>query len=174
MHASRSGAVLLCAALSLGGCGDDADGSREATPAVPQEEAAARAPAPEPLYGPGGELLGSGRRVAGLELPRGLEAEREERRRHVFRTRVPLTKVQRYFGTRLVTGQVDSIGDGAIYREATPQGVRGGVVKMDVSILPLGQGLARVEIVEILPPPPNPPPESQVLERYRRDSQMWD
>jgi len=124
-------------------------------------------PLPDPLYGPSGELLESNRRVAGLQLPRGLEVTREEGRRHIYHHGASVRTVQAFFGTRLVTGAVDPIGDGAVYREATPRGVRGGIVKLDVTITPSSHGGTRVEIVEIPPAPRTLPSEAEVRAQLR-------
>lgn len=136
---------------------------------VREARAQAQARASERLYDSEGALRESDEVVAGLRLPVGLERIHGDERRHVYRTRVPLRAVQRYFGPRLVTGEVDRLGDGAIYRRAVPKDVRGGVVKLDVSILPVASG-TRVEIVEIRPPPQNPPGLEE-LRRWSRDVQ---
>ena len=44
---------------------------------------------------------------------------------HTYYTDVPMIKVQRYFGPRLLTGEVQQLPSGAIYRRATPRGVLG-------------------------------------------------
>lgn len=160
-----AGGLLLCT------------GCTESDPPMPEPRGvdvrearteAQRRPAPSP-FGPDGELRESDEVIAGLRLPVGLERMHGDERRHVYRTRVPLRAVQRYFGPRLVTGQVDRLGTGAVYRRAVPKGVRGGVVKLDVSILPVSRG-TRVEIVEIRPPPQDPPGLEE-LRRWSRDVQ---
>ncbi len=164
-------ALLLAGLL---GCGDD--GARgEARPSAADEaEEAARQRAERQLFGPDGELLESDQRVAGLALPRGLETVLDEERSHVYHSRAPLRKLQSYFGQRLLTGQVDRMGDGAVYRNAAPRGVRGGVVHMDVSILPMDRDRTRVEIIEIPPAPENPPTEAEYLEALERDQHRWE
>jgi hypothetical protein len=132
-------------------------------------QARAQAQPVESPYGPDGELRESDDVVAGLPLPVGLERVHGSERRHVYRTTLPLRAVQRYFGPRLVTGQVDRLGDGAVFRHAVPRGVQGGVVKLDVSIMPVSSG-TRIEIIEIRPPPASPP-DMEELRRWAREAQ---
>lgn len=119
---------------------------------------------PDPLYDDEGQLLESSTRVAGLVLPRGLETVVDEERRHVYRTDVPIAKVQQYFGVRLVTGQVDTRPNGSVtYVDALPRGVRGGEVRLDVTIDPVVGSGTRVEVRERLPAPVDPPSEEEAL-----------
>ena len=156
--------------LGAMGCGGEPDApvvSEEVAPppVVPQAETRQ---APEPLYGADGELLESDELVAGLRLPRGLTPMLSEDRRHVYRSDVPLVKMQRYFGPRLVTGQVDTRPSGrATYVDAVPRDVRGGEVHLDVTIEPASGMVSRVEIVERMPAPAGAPPEEETLERAR-------
>ena len=76
---------------------------------------------PDPLYDDEGNLLESDRVVAGLRLPRGLDTIVDDDRVHIYETRVPITKVHRYFGPRLITGEVDQLGSGAVFRAAVPR-----------------------------------------------------
>lgn len=137
-----------------------------------------RAEDAQSLYDADGNLLPSDIMIAGLALPRGLE-ERPVRgaRRHVYRTNVPLAKVQAYFGPRLVTGHVDRLGDAAIFRRAVPRGVRGGIVHLDVGIHPIPRGGTRVEVVELAPPTPptqNSPSPEELLRRFDEDQRRLD
>lgn len=126
-------------------------------------EVVAEAPPPEPvaapdsdIYDEAGQLRESDERIAGLIVPRGLTkvAELSAPRRHVYVSDVPHTKVLRYFGPRLLTMQVEHRGSQVVYEQATPRGVRGGVVQLDVSIEPTSNGTTYVEIYERPPPPP--------------------
>lgn len=133
-----------------------------AAPVLPRE----RESAGEALYDVEGELLESSSRLAGLVLPRGLELVLDEERRHVYESPVPLTKMQRYFGVRLLTGQVDPVpGGGVTYVDALPRDVRGGQVRLDVTIEPSSRSPSRVEIIERRPPPVSAPPQAESLER---------
>jgi hypothetical protein len=160
--------------VACGPCGSTTHdpGTSAATGATPEPEPP---PPAEALYDAEGNLLPSDVVVAGLALPRGLE-ERPVHgaRRHVYRTDVPLTKVQAYFGQRLITGQVDRIGDAAIFRRAVPSGVRGGVVHLDVGIHPIPRGGTRVEIDELPPPATNPPSADELIRQFEEEQRRLD
>lgn len=109
------------------------------------------------IYDADGVPRESEERVAGLTLPLGLErVENGVERRHLFRSEVSTDALLRYFGPRLTTVRIDREGERVTYREAVPREVRGGVVKLDVTIQPSSQRgtRARLEIYEIPPPPP--------------------
>lgn len=157
---------LLAIALIVAACGDD--DTVQAPPPPAPEEPPTPAPAFHPedeLYDAEGNLRESDEVVGGLHLPRGLELDREEERRHIYKTHVPIQKVVAYFGPRLFTGLVDRIGDGAVYRGATVVGVENSP-RLEVSILQAGPSV-RVEVVE-LPPLPATPPSPAELQR------QWD
>lgn len=135
----------------------------EAPPSVEGVGAEVQAPASrrptedlDQLYDAQGVPLASGEQVAGLVLPRGLtEVEELSRaRRHVYRSRVPPDRLLRYFGPRLTTVDVQHRGGSVTYADAVPRGVRGGVVKLDVTIRPSSAHAAVVELYERPPPPP--------------------
>ena len=56
-----------------------------------------------------------------------------------------------YLGVRLVTGAVDRIGGGAVFRDALPRGVRGGEVRLDVTAMPSRRGGSRLQLIELPP-----------------------
>ena len=130
-------------------------------------------PPPRSLFGANGELLPSDEVVAGLALPRGIEDLRHDGRQHVFYMGVAVARVQGYFGPRLVTGEVERVGDGAVFRRAVPRDARGGVVRMDVSITPVSRQRTRVEIREI-PPAPHAFDEDATRRQLERDMRRWD
>ncbi|WP_236516883.1 hypothetical protein [Sandaracinus amylolyticus] len=169
MHVTRA-AIGIVIGLVVIGCGDEPDApvvSEEVAPApvVPRTETRAT---PDPLYGADGELLESDEVVAGLRLPRGLRPILSQDRRHVYGSDVPLVKMQRYFGPRLVTGQVDTRPSGrATFVDAVPRDVRGGEVRLDVTIEPASGTATRVEIVERMPAPISAPPEEETLREAR-------
>jgi hypothetical protein len=125
-------------------------------------------PAPPPIYGEDGELLESDQRVAGLILPRGLEEVLREQHRYVFRSSAPVIQVQRYFGPRLITGQVDALPTGGVaYRDAVPREAREVAVHLDVIIEPSSVAQSRIEILEHPPPMTAPPSEEEAIRRLR-------
>jgi hypothetical protein len=147
----------LALALALLACSEpppSLDGVGEMVPEPP-------APAPpdpgSSLYDEEGVPRESDERVAGLVLPRGLTKvdALSGPRRHAYHSEVPVDRLLRYFGPRLLTGNVEQLGSTVIYRQATPRGSRGGRVELDVRIEPTSGHPAFVEIYE-LPPPPLP------------------
>ena len=136
---------------------------------LPPTEAAVPPATEVALYDDEGNLLGSGERLAGLELPRGLTPALQDGRRHVYRSDVPMVRVQRYFGVRLVTGAVDALPTGgAVYRDAVPRDVQGVPVRLDVRVEPSSSAPTRVEIVELEPPPVGAPTEAESLRRLQQ------
>ncbi len=157
----------------VGACGDETGtGASNTVPLA--ERSKNQKGAKDELYDAEGNLLASGKKVAGLTLPRGLEPSTKRARSRSYTTKVPLNKVLRFFGPRLQTGTVDRIGQGIIYRQAIPRGVKGGVVKLDVSVLPSSKGGARVEIVELPPPPKTTPNRGQLAKEMDRALKRLD
>ena len=123
----------------------------------------------ETLFDDEGRLLPSDEFVAGVRLPKGLRLYRRTEREHIYRTEVPIKKVLAYFGPMLMTGKVDRMGEGAVYRRASVLGAEMNPTKVDVSILKAGD-LTRVAITE-LPPPPKFAPSAQ--ETRTKAQQSW-
>ncbi|MCS6797990.1 MAG: hypothetical protein NZ898_05600 [Myxococcota bacterium] len=142
-----------------------------AEPSEPVTEAARRADA-EPLYDAQGRLLESSTTVAGLRMPRGLVAEASSGRIHVWTTEVPFQKLLEYFGPRLETTEVERIGAAVRYRAAAPRGVRGGVVRLDVTLLPYTPTATRLTVEEL--PPPSTLGPAELEAQLQRDMQRWD
>lgn len=161
-------ALALSLALGLLACGggetstaeQKVDDDRSADPPQPVLPEAQ-------LYDDEGLLLESDDVVAGLRLPRGLEHAHTLDRRHIYYSKLPPKDLLRYFGARVITGQVTQLGEGAVYRAGVPRGVRGGEVKMDVAIRPTKEG-AQVEIFEIPPPPLNPPSPTELSRQLEK------
>lgn len=171
------GIVAIALSMFASACGSGGGAASELPEEIAPAPEVSRAAPPEreAIYGDDGEVLESGEVVAGLPLPRGIETVLEDGRRHVYRSEVPLQKMQSYFGVRLVTGQVDArSGGGATYVDALPRGVRGGVVRMDVTIEPSSAARTRIEIVEREPPPSSPPSEEESLRRLRERMERAD
>jgi hypothetical protein len=158
----------------LAACGDDAS-DRPPPPTVAAEPETAAAPEDgDRLFDIEGNLRESEVVVAGLTLPRGLEPAGELERFHAYRSSVPIEKIQAYFGPRLITGQVDRHGSSAIFREAVPREARGGIVKLDVSIIPMNTSTTRIEIREILPPPTTLPTEAEIIRHWNEEQPRLD
>lgn len=136
-----------------------------------------RGPEQASIYDAEGDLREGDDVVAGLRLPRGLEKTLDLDRRHVYETHVPIAKVHRYFGPRLRTGQVTRMGEGATFHEAVPRGATGAVVKLDVSIVPAGEGIVHIDIYELPPPPAHPLTEAEIraiVEREERERMLGE
>lgn len=127
-----------------------------------------------PVYDTKGALRPSDKFVVGIQLPLGLEPFHEENLMHVYRIRAPIRKVLAYFGPMLVTGRVERQGQGAVYRTASVRGAEMSPTKVDVSILDIGNGLTRVAITELPPPPAYPPAETEVRQQAVRDFRLLD
>lgn len=163
-------AVLTALALSACG-GDDAatDESGGAAEEVAPPPTVEVPPAPPPDRGPDGALLESDTYVGGLRLPRGLREVAVHERQHFFEGDYVPELYVRYFGPRLMTGQVDHLPNGAVhYVAATAREARGAVVVMDVLVSPGSRSRTLVTIDERPPVPATPPPESETLEAFRR------
>ena len=70
-----------------------------------------------------------------------------------------------YFGPRLNTLEVTHEGEVVTYANALPQGVRGGEVRLDVTIQPTS---GRPSMVTVYERPPAPPPGVVVTEEAVR------
>jgi hypothetical protein len=164
-------AVLGTAGVVSAACGDDAETIVEPAPPV-VEMPAPPTPVREEIFGTDGQLMESAVVIAGLRLPRGLTVELDQDRTHIFTTTVALPKLLAYFGPRLETAEVDRFGATAVYRAAAPRDAQGGVVRMDVTLLPYTNDSTRVTIEE-LPPPSGLSPE-ELEAQLARDQEHWD
>jgi hypothetical protein len=166
---------VVAVAIGLVACGGEPTGEAVFEPPATPAAAPEPGPARVSIYDAQGELREGDVVVAGLRLPRGLEPQFEHERRHVFETAVPIEKVQRYFGPRLRTPMVTPNGQGVTYRDAAPRDATGGVVRLDVSIVPAGLGRVQVDIYELPPPPPRALSEAEVraiVEREERERML--
>ena len=161
-------ALLVVFGVALAACQGEEPVTSEGYPERALERAESPAqPPPEPLYGDDGLLLESDRVIAGLPMPRGLELRHEGERRHVFHGELPPADLLRYFGPRLITGEVTQLGEGAVYRNGAPRGAKGAVVRLDVAVRPTHKG-AQVEVFEIPPVPKDPPSRGELAETLER------
>ncbi len=169
--------LLLASSLLVMSCRSEPAELPPSAPApqpVAAEEALPKSEEIVYIYDANGALIPSDDFVVGVRLPRGLELFREKGGLHVYRIRAPIRKVLSYFGPMLVTGKVERQGKGAVYRTASVRGAEVSPTKVDVSILDIGNGLTRVSITELPPPPAYPPPKTETLQRARRDFKRLD
>ncbi len=169
LHIVASLALLPLLLPHLVGCSSGRSAEDDDGPVLPPpSQTQTRQAETPPLYDAEGNLLESNQVVAGLTLPRGLEPVRSEPRLHVYTSRVPTDKVARYFGVRLLTGQVVRIGQGAIFKAADVRDVRGGSIKLEVSVLSGSAAPTRVEIIELPPVPEHPLSDQEVRALLRQ------
>lgn len=162
--------LLFVFACAVGGCKSDPKVIvSEGLPPAYLEEPAPPSAAEHPLYDAEGALRESEDRIAGLTLPRGLELHFKEERRHVYTSRLPARDFVRYFGPRLFTGDVQIVGEGAVYRDAVPMQARGAEVKLEVAIRETARG-SQVDIREIPPPPLNPKSPEELSELLKAEA----
>ena len=82
-----------------------------------------------------GRLKGSGRHVDWFEIPAGFEERGAPPRRHLFVShQATMAQLREYLGARMLTGQVDEIGEGAIYRAVMPLSAADGAMRFDVQV----------------------------------------
>lgn len=147
LSARGLGELLLCACLTCGAWGTLA-GCKRGTADRAEEmrerasKTAAPAPEPEPLFDAQGRLLPSGRHLEWLELPRGFEeTPRSLPRRHEFEARgVTVEQTRAYLAERMFTGQVDTLGEGFIYRAVMPLSGASDAARFDIRVMPKEQG----------------------------------
>jgi hypothetical protein len=158
---------LLCACDS---------GSHSTSPvAKPSSRAAKEKPKTRPVeYRPDGELMESDEAVAGLKLPTGLRSVTQTKTEWTFTSAAPIGSLRAYFAKRLFTSRVDEIGQGAVFRDATPHGADRQQVRLEVSVLPSSKSPAWVRIQQLPPVNPNPMTESQIREALQRDQKRLD
>ena len=120
-----------------------------------------------------GRLLPSDEFVAGVRLPKGLRLYRRAEREHIYRTEVPIEKVLAYFGPMLMTGKVDRMGEGAVYRRASVLGAEMNPTKVDVWILKAGD-LTRVAITELPPRSKFAPSVEETRSKAQKSWRMLD
>lgn len=152
--------------VGLVACSEEAPPSIDGVGDVVYEPMGRDLPDEQTMFDAEGVPLESEERMAGLVLPRGIteiEPLREERVR-VYSSKISPQRLLRYFGPRLTTVQIDRQGDRVTYRQAIPRDVRGGAVRLDVTIFPTPAEASRVEIRELPPAPPEGTviPESEI------------
>ncbi|MGB5812827.1 MAG: hypothetical protein WBG86_19995 [Polyangiales bacterium] len=171
--------LLVCALAILGvSCSKTVEPSEAAKDPVvtppPAAEAPVAAPAAARIFGVDGQLMPSDLYVVGVRMPVGVELVNQRFGMHTYRLRAPLKPVLRYFGPLLITGKVERQGRGAIYRRASLKGAEISPTKVDVSLIEVEDGVTRIAITELPPPPEYPPAKEETLKRARREFQKLD
>lgn len=157
------------------GCGDEPPDEPIELPNAPAPAPPEPPPAPvdDSPYDEDGNLLPSTDVVGGLVLPRGLEAmESGDESLHVYSCLAPPQKVVAYFGPLLLTGEVDRIGDGAVFRSGVPQHPEGTAFRMNVEVLSRGsrRSIVRIRLLGVpgAPSPRRAPTEAELRQFDRR------
>jgi len=144
------------------------DGSLQgAAPSARPAHVAAR-PRPPSLYDAEGQLLGSGIRVAWLEVPRGFrERPKGTRADTAYEAEgIPAAHVRAFLFPQMLTGSAEELGEGVLYRGAMPADGRADAIRLDVAVLevaPKGSIMLRITPVSYPHVAPIPEPEARKL-----------
>ncbi len=140
---------------------------KETEPAEPVK----RAPR---IFDADGRLVASNEYVVGIPMPRGVELFRADGIHHVYRIRAPIDKVLAYFGPLMITGNVERLGKGAVYKRSSVRGAEVNPTKVDLSILEVGSNLVRISVTELPPAPTQAPSAAQTNAAASKSWRMLD
>ncbi len=164
--------LLGCAIMLTTACGGDA---KDAQPAPAQRQNTANraqpvAQAPD-LYDAQGRLKPSGRMLHWFEIPMGFENTASWSKHHVFESsQVSVEKLREYLGARMLTGRVDELGRGAVYKGVMPLSAEASAMRFDVQVgLTQGGRVVRLDLEELNFPGVEPLSPEQAAEAMRRD-----
>ena len=107
-------------------------------------------------------------------MPRGAELFRADEIHHVYRIRAPIDKVLAYFGPLMITGNVERLGKGAVYKRSSVRGAEVNPTKVDLSILEVGSNLVRISVTELPPAPAQAPSAAQTNAAASKSWRMLD
>ncbi len=176
----RASIVLAIAITLLSACSSEPR-TEEAPTSTPDSDTTVATQEREPekalpprIFDADGKLYPSKEYAGGVAMPVGVELFRADELTRVYRIRAPIDRVLEYFGPRLMTGNVQRIGDGAVYKRASVKGAEVNPTKIDVSILEIGSNLVRIQIREIPPGPEYAPSASQTKSAARDQWRMLD
>lgn len=174
----RTALLILTLGIVLAGCDRSSESEtrpREADPAArPAAEEEARPPRPPRTFDAQGKLIPSDEYVAGVRMPRGVELFRADELTRVYRIRSPIDRVLAYFGPMMVTGNVERLGKGAVYKRASVRGAEMSPTKVELSIQEVGSNLVRISVTKIPPPPEYAPSATQTKAEARNSWRMLD
>ncbi|MFT3924966.1 MAG: hypothetical protein QM778_20690 [Myxococcales bacterium] len=134
--------MALVVSWGLAACSGPAAGPREEPSSAPKAasvtSAAVRAESPIDAEG---RLKPSGLRIAWFEIPAGFENAASRPQHHAFVShQVSMTQLRDYLAARMLTGQVDELGEGAIYRSVMPLSAEANAMRFDVQVALVDQG----------------------------------
>ena len=163
----------------VGGCSSEEPRPQALAPdrgEVTEKEAEAAEPvrrAPR-IFDADGRLVASKEYVVGIPMPRGAELFRADEIHHVYRIRAPIDKVLAYFGPLMITGNVERLGKGAVYKRSSVRGAEFNPTKVDLSILEVGSNLVRISVTELPPAPAQAPSAAQTNAAASKSWRMLD
>ena len=158
--------VVCLVALGLAGCTCGSDATQGVQ--IPHR-VVERPPSQEKRkYDARGDLLESANRIEGLPMPEGLGEGTEFQGTKLFRTHLPIDRVARYFGQRLMTPTIEKRGKGAVFRSAkyTKGGEEFAEHKYTVSVLP-GPGVTLVSVTVAKPYTGKPVDPKELADKYQ-------
>lgn len=175
------GRLLTCSILFavVGGCSPERPPSQALAPEtreVAEEASESAQPVKRPprIFDADGRLVASNEYVVGIPMPRGVELFRADEIHHVYRIRAPIDKVLAYFGPLMITGNVERLGKGAVYKRASVRGAEVNPTKVEVSILEVGSNLVRISVTELPPAPVQAPSAAQTKAAASKSWRMLD
>ena len=74
----------------------------------------------------------------------------------------------------MITGNVERLGKGAVYKRASVRGAEMSPTKVDLSIQEVGSNLVRISVTKIPPPPEYAPSTTQTKAEARNTWRMLD
>lgn len=158
-------------ALGLTACGGSDSPARGAEGPAAAKSAASSVAAPAPKPSPfdaQGNLKASGLKVDWFEIPAGFESAGSRPQHHLFVSHeVSMEQLREFLASRMLTGQVDEQGKGAIYRQVMPITAGAKAMRFDVQVAMIDQGkgvsLALDERTFLGAPPLSPAEAAKVL-----------
>ncbi len=169
----RRCAIFGCLLGISTACGGSGSGSDTAQPsAIPGATSRTQAEAARPSpYDAEGRLKPSGRMLHWLEIPTGFENTASWAQHHVFESdQVSVEKLREYLAARMLTGQVDELGQGALYRRVMPLSADAKAMRFDIQVgVTEGGRVVRLDLDELLFPGVEPLSPEQAAEALKRD-----
>lgn len=128
------------------------------------------------LFDAQGRLKPSGRMLHWFDIPMGFENRASWSQHHVFESReVPVDKLREYLGARMLTGQVQELGQGALYRRVMPLSAEDSAMRFDMQVTVTDQGrLVRLDVDELLFPGVEPLSSQQAAAALKQEQARAD
>jgi hypothetical protein len=180
MRARRLAGWLLCATLTLAaaGCGDGADDERKRALLQPRDGKRKLEQEKEKrrIFDADGDLLPSGDKVGGVMLPKGLTLYRRLDEHRFYRTtQVSWEKLDRWFGSQLISTTVERRDGSVTFGGAVPKDNLK-APRLDLHVTRLRGGPASSEVYFRLSKSFTvaPPPDQQTEAQLQKSRQFRD